>query len=118
MEQFSQEIRLLSAHRINTVGQLSSYQTDLEEKIHQLVSLRKALYQKRRTKPVTEDRDLSFAVKEQISGLTAQLKSLRREARLCEGIASRIPIMKERLRIIQQPKTLQTKEVIQDECIR
>lgn len=118
MEQFSQEIRLLSAHRINTAEQLFSYRTDLEEKINRLASQRKALYQKRRTKPVMEDRDLSFAVKDQIASLTDQLKSLRREARLCKGIASRIPLMKERLRTVQQPKTLHTKEVIQNECIR
>lgn len=118
MEQFSQEIRLLSAHRIDTAEQLSFYQTDLEEKINRLVSQRKTLYQKRRTKPVMEDNGLSFTIKSQISGLTAQLKSLRREARLCEDIASRIPLIKERLRTVQQPKTFQTKEVIQDECIR
>lgn len=83
-------------NRIDTVEQLSSYKEGLEAKIESLTADRKALYRKQRTVSVKTDDDALARVKEQITAISNELSVLRKEVRLCEDIAIRSGVIKEK----------------------
>ena len=79
---------------------------------------RKALYRKQRTVAVKSDDDTLALVKEQIDALTAELKGLRKEVRLCDDIAVRSCLMSEKLNTIEAEEKSKGKETKRDERIR
>ena len=98
-ERFSQEVRLLSRHKIDTLEQLNAYRGGAEERLEGLLSQRAALYRLIRTVAVQAEPERKDRVKGEISALTGQIQNLRKELRLCEDIAARSEKMKEALTI-------------------
>lgn len=96
LDAISEETKLLVRNRIDTVEQLSSYKEGLEAKIESLTADRKALYRKQRTVSVKTDDDALARVKEQITAISNELSVLRKEVRLCEDIAIRSGVIKEK----------------------
>lgn len=101
-ERFSQEVRLLSRYKIDTVEQLEGRRGKVEEKLDNLISQRAALYRQFRTVRVQSDPERKDRVKQEISTLTGQIKKLRKEVARCEDIARRSERMRENLRVQEE----------------
>ena len=100
LDQITKEAQLLGAHRIDTAEQLSSYRSEVETQIALITAQRKELYRKQRSVDVKNSADLTNEVKAEIAAKTAKLKRLRQEVKLCEGIANRSEVIKERIQTV------------------
>ena len=108
LDQITDEVRLLGKHHIVTAEQLFSYKSSVEKKIETLTADRTHLRKKIRTK--IDDETLSKA-KEEISSITEELRALRKEVRLCDGIAERSKVMDKNLEQVHaDEKKIQRKE--------
>lgn len=101
-ERFSQEVRLLSQYKIDTMERLEAHQGKVEDNLKGLLSQRDVLYHEFRTVAVQSDPERKDRVKQEISTLTGQIKKLRKEAVLCEDIARRSEKMRENLRVQEE----------------
>ena len=113
-KELSDEVRLLAKHHIDTTEQLSAFQSGVENRIQEVVSSRKVLYRKLRTKPVMQDEEKQAEIKAEISALSGQLKELRREVRLCEDIAIRSQVIQDKMKAAREGEKSQGKEREQD----
>ena len=118
LDAISQEIKLLAANRIDTAQQLVSYKDGLETKIHVLTSERKELYRAQRTVAVKSDTEQCAAVRAKISSISKQLSQLRREVKLCEDIAIRSGVMREKIRAVRTDMQSTRKERTRDDQFR
>ncbi len=84
LRQMVEEYRFLMEHQIDTTSQMADFQRNVESQIKSLVEWRKPLYREGR--------------KEEIAQINQQLRPLRKQLRLCEVIAQRVPQMRENLR--------------------
>ena len=96
-EQFSQEVRLLSQYKIDTVEQLENHQVKVKTALDEKISQRAVLYRQFRTVAVQSAPERKDQVKQEISTLTGQIKKLRREVELCKDISQRSEKMRENL---------------------
>ena len=94
LDELSEQTRLLGKHGIQTNEQLFEYKSSVENEIKSLTADRTHLRKKIRTK--IDDAELSQA-KEKISQITEELRKLRKEVKLCNGIAERSEILKSNL---------------------
>ena len=114
LEQISRETRLLCRCHIDTDEQLFSYKGSLQEQMAQLSKERQRLrYQCRSIK----DEEHLAEVKAEISSLTARIGELRGEVVLCDGIAARSGLIRQKIEIVRQEKK-QGKEEVSHEHIR
>lgn len=98
MDAITKETRLLCRNHIDTAEQLLSYQGSLESEITTLTTKRKELYSKIR--PLSEGVEKT-AVKAEISEISKRIQVIRKEVRLCGGIAARSDTLKEKLNVIR-----------------
>ena len=94
LDELSEQTRLLGKHGIQTDEQLFEYKSSVENEIKSLTADRTHLRKKIRTK--IDDAELSQA-KEKISQITEKLRKLRKEVKLCDGIAERSGVLKSNL---------------------
>lgn len=94
LDELSKQTRLLGKHGIQTDEQLFQYKSSVEDEIKSLTADRTHL--RKITRRKIDDVELSQA-KEKISQITEKLRSLRKEVKLCEGIAERSGVMKDNL---------------------
>lgn len=87
LDALTAQVTLLSENSIVTDQQLFAYQHDLEDEMKALLADRTRLRNEIRKVNVT-DETLSQA-KQQISDITEKLRKLRKEVKLCKGIAER-----------------------------
>lgn len=87
LDEITAQTTLLGRHHIGTVGELYRYKQTVENKIQNLISERTHLRNEIR-KVKTTDETLS-SDKNRISEITDLLKELRKEVKLCDGIAER-----------------------------
>ena len=118
LDAISQETKLLAANRIDTAQQLVSYKDGLEMKIQALTSERKELYRSRRTTTVKLDAEKCAVISAEISSISKQLSQLRREVKLCDDIAIRSGVMKEKIRAVRTDMQPQRKERTHDDQFR
>ena len=118
MDAISEEVKLLARHRIDTAEQLSSYRSELETKAETLTSDRKRLYKKQRTVAVKTDEAKLSEVKAQITALSRELATIRREVKLCDDIAIRSGVMKEKIKAVREDEQSQRKEQNRNEQLR
>ncbi|MBQ2970969.1 MAG: relaxase/mobilization nuclease domain-containing protein [Ruminococcus sp.] len=97
LDQITDEVRLLGKHQIDNAKQLFSYKSSVEERISALVDDRTHLQKIIRRK--IDDKQLSVA-KDKISLINGELKKLRKEIRLCDGIAERSKLIEEKLEVV------------------
>lgn len=102
LNNISQEVRLLVRNRIDTAGQLSSYQQGLEVQIERISSQRKSLYKAQRTQAVKKNPEQAAEIRERIAVFSKQLQSLRRQVHLCEDIAARSGTIREKLKAVRE----------------
>lgn len=98
LENINKETKLLCMNKIDTSQQLFSYQNQQLEQMNALISKRKHLRSKLRSKYLD---DKSF-LKSEISKLTAEIGKLRKEVVLCDHIAKRSEVIKEKLKVIKE----------------
>lgn len=112
MDAITKEARLLCRCHIDTAEQLLSYQGSLESEKNELTEQRKGLYSLSR-KVSGEEKE---AVKTQISDISKRLGEIRKEVRLCEGIAARSGTLKEKLQAVRaDEKETKRKELMKNE---
>lgn len=95
LEEITAQTTLLGKHQIGTDGQLFSYKQSVESEIKTLTADRTHLRNEIRKVNITDER-LSEA-KEKISEISGRLKELRKEVKLCDGIAERSGIIQQNL---------------------
>ena len=94
LDRITDEVRLLGRENISTDEQLFSYKASVEKQIKSLVADRTHLRNNIRRK--IDDVELSKA-KDEIALLNTKLKTLRKEVKLCDGIAERSKEIKSNL---------------------
>lgn len=114
LDQISRETRLLCRCQIETDEQLFSYKGLLQERMTRLSNERQKLRYQCRS--VREEEHLA-EVKEEISRLTVRIGELRKEVVLCDGIAARSGLIRQKIQIVRQEKK-QGKEEVNHEHIR
>lgn len=109
LDELTAQVTLLGKNHIGTDEQLFSYKLSVEEEIKSLCADRTHLRNEIRKVNKT-DAELS-AAKERISAISDRLKELRKEVRLCNGIAERSGVMQENLNaVLAEEEKLRRKE--------
>lgn len=101
MNAITGETRLLCRNHIDTAEQLQAYQGTLQTEANQLLLKRKGLYAKSRKLKLPDDAQEKETVKSELSDISKRLSAIRKEQKLCIGIASRSGVIKENLQTIQ-----------------
>ena len=110
LDDITAETRLLVRNRIDTAERLFSYQSELKDKITALTADRKQLYKLQRTAAVKADPEKAAEIKDQISALSKELAALRKEVSLCDDIAERSGVIKEKIKAVREVKQNDRKE--------
>ncbi len=118
LDAITAETRLLVRNRIDTAGQLFSYRDGVKDKISALTAERKQLYKLQRTAAVKANSEKAAEIKEQISVFSKELAALRKEVSLCDDIAERSGIIKEKIRAVRKDEQIKGKEKNDNEHIR
>ena len=118
LDAISQEAKLLAANHIDTAQQLVSYKDSLETEIQALTGQRKELYRSQRTISVKSDTEQCAVISAEISFLSKQLSQLRREVKLCDDIAIRSGVMREKIRAVHMDEQSERKEQKRDDQFR
>ena len=98
-------MELLSREHIETADQLVQYKSNTESKVDQLTEIRKELYNAKRRSDRQGNATNSAAISSQISDITTQLKTLRKEVTLCSKIEERSAQVRENLEQIKEQET-------------
>ena len=106
MDALITQTRFLCKHRIDTNGQLSVHQSRLEQKMADLYTARKSLYNRWRR---CGDEQQKAGYREQIASITKELSRLRQEVKLCTGVLVRSDEVKEKLHRVRQEEIKQRK---------
>lgn len=117
LDAISEETKLLIRNRIDTAEQLFSYHDEIEQKMESLVTSRKELYRLSRTAAVKADEGKTAEIKSRIAAISKELAGLRKELALCNGIAVRSGIIKEKIKTVREDEN-QRKENRENEHIR
>ncbi len=105
LDNIIQETRLLAREKIDTGEQLLSYQSGMESQIQTLTAQRKELYRSQRRVEVIEDAAKLAEVKTQTAAISKQLQNLRKEIKLCEDIAQRSGIIREKIQAVREDRS-------------
>lgn len=114
LDTISQEAKLLAVNHIDTAQQLVSYKDGLETKIQALTDQRKELYRSRLTITVKSDSEKREVISAEISSISKQLFYLRREVKLCDDIAIRSGVMREKIQAVRSNTQPDRKERTHD----
>lgn len=110
LDAITAETRLLIGHRIDTAEQLFSYRDKVSEKITVLTEKRKQLYKTQRTAAVKSDPEKAAEIKDRIFALSKELATLRKEVSLCDDIAERSGVIKEKIKAVREDEHIKGKE--------
>ena len=103
LNQITEETRLLVRCHIDTEEQLFSFRDARKAQIGALSERRKGLRNEVRHVGVTEAG--KKAMRSEIASLSAEIEQLRKEEKLCDGIAERSGLMKEKLKTLRREET-------------
>ena len=98
----SDETKLLVRNRIDTAEQLFSYRSEIQQKTESLIADRKELYRLSRTVAVKSDEEKTAEVKSRIAAVSKEITLLRKELSLCDGIAARSGVIKEKIKAVRE----------------
>ena len=101
LEQITKEIRLLGTYHIDTESGLFSFREKRKQEIEQLSERRSSLKRTLRTRAGQEKPE---ELKGEIAGLSKEIGRLRKEVVLCDGIAERSGVMREKLQAVQKER--------------
>ena len=89
MDSFMKQSEVLGKYRIETIDQLKDTRTSLTEKIYTYTDIRKDLRNSLRRAERSGDTSKVNEIKEQIAGISAQLKTLRKEIDCLDKVENR-----------------------------
>ena len=107
VHQYSAEVRLLCAHRIDTPEQLLSYREGAAARMAALTGKRKHLWY--RTRSLRDEAALA-EVKGEISQLSGEISKLRKEVKLCDRISQHSAEIREKLLLPKNPEKEQERQ--------
>lgn len=107
MDTLIAQTRYLCNNHISSKAQLAEHQTKMEQKLAELYGARGFAYNRIRR---CSDDGKVVEYKRQISGLSKEIRRLRREVKLCTGIMDRSTEMREKLDRIHQEEIKERKE--------
>ena len=92
--------------------ELESHKAGNEQQIKKLCTERKKLWN--RTQRTPDEKEVT-KIKADIAGLSAQIKTLRKEVKYCDGIAARSIPMKEKIKAVKLEEKNNAKEKSKNE---
>ena len=101
MDKISKEVTLISKKKINTLTDLDANEYFSKDRLENLIKERRCIYNKikRCRKP-----ELKEQLQQDISTLSSEIKELRKEVVLYEGIRERSVSMKNKIKMIEQER--------------
>lgn len=102
LDAITAETRLLARNRIDTAEQLFSYRSEIQQKTESLIADRKELYRLSRTVAAKSDEEKTAEVKSRIAAVSKEITLLRKELSLCDGIAARSGVIKEKIKAVRE----------------
>ena len=105
IDSYTQQMKLLTAHSICTVGELLSYREDCQSKMDTLIKARSRLDNRRRYCKESEKKE-EFS--KQRKDLTALISAYRKDIRLTVGIEQNTEHMKELIRLVNEQLRLRS----------
>lgn len=100
MDAISEQAKFLHRHGIGSAEQLTTFHADTEQKIAALTTERKALSDEKRRISIPEARRIQ--IKAHISVISAQLKSLKQDVKMCDDIFERSTVIAEKQEQMKQ----------------
>ncbi len=118
LDKYIAQTRFLVINRIETQGELEPYRLGLISKISSVTEQRRLLRNELRRVCKGGDMESTEQIKHRISGLSAELKMLRKEMAMCEDIAARSELVRAALEQLSAEKQVIRKENSEHELLR
>lgn len=104
MRSYSDQLLMLSEHKIETKEQLSAYRASASAQIQEVIKLRQDMRNALKRAVRAGDEALISKTKYNIDIYTRQLKKLRREINACDAVSERMDSVREKLARIESEK--------------
>ena len=101
LDTITKETKLLCHYRIDTAEQLFLLQEKMQEEMKRLYERRKHL--RYRGRNIKDEKQMEL-LKKEIADISKKIAKLREEIKLCDGIAARSEVVKEKLKIVREEK--------------
>lgn len=108
MDQITKETTLLCRHRINTIDDLDKQEQFVQERLDKLTKERRCVYNKIRRCKSIEKKSL---LQQDISSLSLEIRELRKEVVLYEGIRNRSVTIENKLHLIKDEQRKEREEI-------
>ncbi len=118
LDKYIAQTRFLVTNRIETLDELELYKLGSSDKINSAAERRRLLRNELRRIYRGDDTESVEQIKRQISGLSAELKLLRKEIAMCEDIAARSGLVKAAVEQLSAEKQVMRKENSEHELLR
>ena len=112
------ETRFLAKHEYGTAAELETHKEKSTGRISELEQERNALRSQLRAATRKEDAPAVESLKSRIKEVSSEIKTLRQEVKLCDGIEARSALMERNLEQLQQEQEIERKEEEQHELFR
>ena len=110
LDKLDAETRFLAKHEYGTAAELESHKEKSTGRIAELEQERNALRNQLRTATRREDAPAVENLKSRIKEVSSEIKVLRQEVKLCDGIEARSALMERNLEQLQQEQEIERKE--------
>ena len=117
LDRFDAQVRMLNREGIDTLEQLTAYQTGIESKISSLAEQRSQLRNDLKRANRSGDIQGVSAIKAQIAAVSKEIRKLRKEAGLCTDIEQRSAQIENNLEQLMTEQEIERKENERDEHI-
>ena len=118
LDKLDAETRFLAKHEYGSFIELESYKEKSTGRIQELEQERNALRSQLRAATRREDAPAVECLKSRIKEVSSEIKTLRQEVKLCDGIEARSALMERNLEQLQQEQEIERKEEEQHELFR
>lgn len=118
LDKLDTETRFLAKHEYGTAAELESHKEKSTDRISELEQARSTLRNQLRTATRREDAPAVESLKSRIKEVSSEIKTLRQEVKLCDGIEARSALMERKLEQLQQEQEIERKEEEQHELFR
>ena len=118
LDKLDAETRFLAKHEYGTAAELESHKEKSTDRISELEQERNALRSQLRAATRREDGPAIDGLKNRIKEVSYEIKTLRQEVKLCDGIEARSALMERNLEQLQQEQEIEGKEEEQHELFR
>ena len=110
LDKLDEQTRFLAEKKIETIDDLNGFRAQAGNELADLTSQRKELRLKLRREIRADNRDGILLTKDQIHGITEQMRKLRKQLALCAGVEERSRQMAEALSSLQEEQNNEERE--------